>query len=257
MRVLLLQYDIAWQSPAKNFATIEGLLRDAGQPFDLCVLPEMFSTGFTMTPAACPTDVGERSRERLLAWSQAYGAGFCGSTVYAVEGGYANRMLFAAEGAVLGHYDKRHLFRMAGEADAYVPGGPDSTVVTFGGWRFLLQVCYDLRFPVASSNAGDAYDAAIYVANWPSPRRLHWSTLLRARAIENQAYVIGVNRVGKDGNDYAYAGDTAAYDPLGAPVTGSHEAPGAYAATLDLEHLRATRERLPFLRDADRFALLP
>lgn len=255
MRVLLIQYDIAWQSPGDNFAAVEALLAARTEPFDLCVLPEMFSTGFTMTPGACPPQVGTDSRDRLLAWSEDYDAAFCASTAYAVDGGFANRMFFVADGAVLRHYDKRHLFGMAGEADAYVAGAPGPVVVAYRGWRILLQVCYDLRFPVTSSNVGAAYDLAVYVANWPSPRRLHWSTLLRARAIENQAYVLGVNRVGRDANDLTYAGDSVAHGPLGEELGGPYATAGAYAVTLDPQHLRDTRARLPFLRDADRFEL--
>ena len=255
MRALLLQYDIAWQSPGANFVTIEGLLRDAGQAFDVCVLPEMFSTGFTMTPGECPAGTGADGLGKLKEWSRTYDAAFCGSTVFPVDGGYANRFFFVAEGEALAYYDKRHLFRMAGETEAYVAGGPTPVVVSWRGARFLLQVCYDLRFPVTSSNVGAGYDVALYVANWPSTRRGHWLGLLRARAIENQAVVLGVNRVGTDANGLDYAGDTVAYDALGQPLLEALDRPGAHAADLGIEALRAIRERLPFLRDADHFTV--
>ena len=255
MRALLVQTDVRWHAPRDNFAAVEGLLRAAGQPFDICVLPEMFSTGFTMDPSACPPDTGQRSLGRLRDWSRAYGACFCASTIYPLEGGFANRMFAVADGEVLGYYDKRHLFRMAGEADAYRPGGPAPVVVTYRGVRLLLQVCYDLRFPVTSSNVGVAYDAAIYVASWPSARRAHWTALLRARAIENQCYVLGVNRVGTDGNGLRYAGESVAFGPLGETVAALGEREGAEAVTLDPGGLADVRERLPFLRDADSFTV--
>ena len=254
MRALLVQPDLHWHAPGDNFAAIERLLRDAGQPLDLCILPEMFSTGFTMAPGDCPPDTGERSLTQLRTWSLAYGA-VCASTIYPVEGGWANRMFFVADGEVLGHYDKRHLFGLAGETEVYRAGPPAPVIVTYRGVRFLLQVCYDLRFPVTSSNAGGAYDVALYVASWPSARRAHWTALLRARAIENQAYVLGVNRVGHDGNDLDYAGDSVAFGPLGETLADLGNAAGAEVVTLDAEHLRSTRARLPFLRDADAFTL--
>ena len=255
MRVLLVQTELHWQDPEANFAHFESLLRDAGQAFDLCVLPEMFSTGFTMEPKACPPGTGERSREKLCEWSLTFGAAFCGSTLYPVAGGFANRLFFAADGGVVGHYDKRHLFAMAGEDRVYRAGGVEPVVIERRGWRLLLQVCYDLRFPVTSSNAGDRYDAAVYVASWPSPRRAHWTALLRARAIENQAVVIGVNRIGSDPNGHAYAGDSAAFDGLGEALVALGDRGGARAVELDLDRLRETRRRLPFLRDAESFVL--
>ena len=255
MRLLLVQTDIAWQSPGENFPAIEGLLRDAEQPFDVCILPEMFSTGFTMAPAACPRDTGQRSVDQLKTWSRTYDAAFCASTVYPVAGGFANRMFLVAAGEVLGHYDKRHLFRPAGESEAYVAGEGLPPVVAYRGCRFLLQVCYDLRFPVAANNVGDRYDVALYVASWPSARGAHWTALLRARAIENQAYVAGVNRVGADGNGFVYSGDTAAFGPLGDALAEGGAASGTTGVTLDLDGLRDVRQRLPFLRDADRFTL--
>ncbi len=255
MRVLLVQYDIVWQDPAANFALIETSLDAVGGGFDVCVLPEMFSTGFTMTPDALSPEVGGESLAKLVDWSRRYGAGFCASTVFATDGGYANRMFFVAEGAALGFYDKRHLFRPAGEADVYEAGPSTPVVVEYRGWRWLLQVCYDLRFPVMAHNVGTAYDVALYVANWPRPRRLHWRTLLQARAIENQCYTIGVNRVGVDANDNAYVGDSLAVSAAGEILSDLGDGASATLVTLDLESLTALRTRLPFLRDTDVFTL--
>ncbi len=255
MRVLLVQYDIVWHDAAANFARIETSLGSAGGGFDLCILPEMFSTGFTMHPGEVDADVGEQSYAKMREWSERYDAGFCGSTVFRTDTGYANRMIFVADGESLGHYDKRHLFRPAGEADVYEPGAATPVVVEFRGWRWLLQVCYDLRFPVMAHNAESGYDAAIYIASWPEARRLHWRTLLQARAIENQAYVIGVNRVGTDGNGLRYVGDSLVVDGSGAIACDLAAAAATEVVVLDLEGLRDLRRRLPFLRDTDSFQL--
>ncbi len=255
MRVALLQYDIVWQDPDANFALIEASLDAVEGGFDVCVLPEMFSTGFTMSPGAVSADIGERSLGKLREWSVRYKAGFCGSTVYTTKTGFANRMLFVADREVLGSYDKRHLFRPAGEADVYECGGPDPVIVEYAGWRWLLQVCYDLRFPVMAHNVGTRYDIALYVANWPEPRRLHWRTLLQARAIENQAYVLGLNRVGVDGNGLTYVGDSLAVDGSGALLADLGSSTGASIVDIDLSRLRELRARLPYLRDTDAYRL--
>ena len=257
MRLLFLQYDVVWEDPDANFSKIEAFLDAVEEGFDLCVLPEMFSTGFTMSPRRLPADTGDRSLEMLEGWSTRYAAAFCGSTVYPLpeSGGYVNRMWMVQPGGRAYYYDKRHLFRPAGEAQHYAPGAKDPIIVQVGAWRILLQVCYDLRFPVMSHNVDTRYDLAIYVASWPVARRHHWSALLRARAIENQCYVLGVNRLGRDGNGLDYAGDSVLVDADGEVLVDPRDAAGAFGATLDLGGLGAYRRKLPFLRDTDRFEL--
>ena len=259
--VILVQADLHWHDPEANFDHLDALLGRVAASADLVVLPEMFPAGFTMTPGAVGRDVGERACAYLSARARASGATFCGSTPHylpAVDA-YVNRMLLVRPDGEVRHYDKRHRFTMAGEHLAYAPGSPRPVIVEVAGWRLLLQVCYDLRFPVYSRNrpGSEAYDAAVYVANWPSPRRAHWTALLRARAIENQAYALGVNRVGTDGAGLRYAGDSAVFDPLGDAVSVLGHEPAAAAAALSRSRLAEVREGLPFLRDADPFELLP
>ena len=261
LRVVLVQADLAWHDPEANFDRLAAALAGEAVRADLVVLPEMFPTGFTMTPGEVGPDVGERARSYLAESARATGATFCGSTPHYLPdaGAYVNRMLLVRPGGEAQHYDKRHRFTMAGEHLAYAPGSPSPVVVEVAGWRLLLQVCYDLRFPVYSRNrpGPEAYDAAVYVANWPSPRRAHWTALLRARAIENQAYVLGVNRVGVDGQGLHYAGDSAVFDPHGDVLVDLGAEGAAVAATLSRTRLAAVREGLPFLRDADPFELVP
>ena len=263
----LVQADLAWEDPEANFDHFEGLLAarddaraaEGGPVADLVVLPEMFATGFTMRPARLAPDVGQRAEAWLARQAAARGAWMCASTPYRRpgDGAWANRMLLVSPRGRAVYYDKRHRFAMAGEREAYAPGSERPVVAEVRGWRVLLQVCYDLRFPVFSRNVGgDAYDAAVYVANWPTPRREHWRALLRARAIENQAYVVGVNRVGTDGAGLGYSGDSLAVGPDGAldlDLAGANDR--VATARWDASYLRAYRNKLPFGRDGDSFVL--
>lgn len=260
LEVALAQAPLAWQAPGDNFAALRRLVGERASGADLVVLPEMFPTGFTMTPGDLPESTGPRAREFLSAEATRTGAYYLGSTPYHLpeRGGYVNRMLLVGPDGSVAHYDKRHRFAMAGERDAYLPGDAHPVVVDVHGWRILLQVCYDLRFPVFSRNRASgagAYDVAVYVANWPSPRRAHWKALLRARAIENQAYVFGVNRVGSDGNGLDYAGDTRAYGPAGDLDLDLGAATEVGRVSLTRRRLLDVRQQLPFLADADGFAL--
>ncbi len=259
LRVRLLQLDLVWENVPANLGLVEAALPEPGTT-DLVVLPEMYTTGFTMNTRAFASssyDAGEVGTRYLKAASAKTGAAFCGSSPTALPGGAAaNRMVFVDDsGAVRAHYDKRHLFAMSGEHDAYTPGGIEPRVVSYRGWKLLLQVCYDLRFPVFSRNT-DGYHVALYVASWPSPRREHWLALLRARAIENQCYVLGVNRVGTDGNGLHYAGDTVAFGPLGEELGRLGGAPGVLDVELHRGEVGEVRTRLPFWREADAYRIL-
>jgi predicted amidohydrolase len=183
----------------------------------------------------------------------ALGCVIAGSLIVRDAGRCYNRFVWARPDGSLAHYDKRHLFRLAGEQEHYAPGA-GRLVVDLKGWRVCPLVCYDLRFPVWSRNRGD-YDLLLYVANWPQRRALAWSALLRARAIENQSYVVGVNRIGKDGNGTSYAGDSVALDFLGQPLSSEGGGDRVETAVLDLESLRAYRDSFPVHLDADRFEL--
>lgn len=268
LRIAALQTDLVWEDPDANIARIEHHLGLLEQAVDLIVLPEMWATGFTMDPSthgcALANDWMEDEASwpapltAMRRWARAHDAAVVGSLSCRLgkQGGAVNRCFFVPPAGAVTHYDKRHLFSFAGEPDAYVPG-VERTVVHWRGWNLLLQVCYDLRFPVFSRNQSNArYDAAIYVANWPEVRVEAWSALLRARAIENQCYVVGVNRVGADGNGIAHSGASAVVDPYGhALADAPPQSEGWLYAHGDLQELERYRSKFPVLRDADGFQL--
>ncbi|REC96172.1 amidohydrolase [Kushneria indalinina] len=255
LRTTLVQADLRWEDIGTNCQLLDEWLQDVTTS-DLIVLPEMFSTGFSMAPdrMAEPMD-----QSKAVAWmqqaAQSHHAVVTGSVAVAEGGQYFNRMIWARPDGTMVTYDKRHLFRMADEHEHYAMGN-ERTVVELNGFKILLTVCYDLRFPVWLRNVDCEYDIMICVANWPSPRRMQWRTLLQARAIENLCYVIGVNRVGNDGNDLHYSGDSLLIDYRGDALI--DEAPDrAFVRTgvIGKESLEDFREQYPTHRDADRFTL--
>ena len=255
LRVTLVQSDLRWEDPEANCAHFSRRLDGLQGSTDLVVLPEMFTTGFSMRSA----ELAENMDGPTLAWmrKQAVGldAALYGSVIIEEHGTYFNRGLFVKPEGEVTVYDKRHLFRFANETDHFSPG-KDRVVAEWRGWRILLQICFDLRFPVFSRNRND-YDLALYVANWPEARRSPWSRLLPARAIENQCYVAGLNRVGTDGKGITYTGDSVLVDPKGevaAWVTPGEE--GLTTHTLDRQALEDFREKFPVAREADDFELL-
>lgn len=256
MKVLGLQIDLAWQDPAANISRIDALIDSitASAP-DLVVLPEMWTTGFTMAPEAVDPSGYEAGLEAMKRWSKRTNAAWFGSLVARDSQGFRNRGVFVKPTGEVTFYDKRHLFTFAGEQDHYVPGG-ERVIVEWRGWRILLQICYDLRFPVFSRNIGD-WDLALYVANWPAVRSNAWSALLSARAIENCAWVCGVNRTGTDGNDQAYDGQSAISGPKGEQILATHIQPGVdhVLADLSMDDLKAYRQKFPALEDRDDFKL--
>ena len=253
LRVTLVQAELAWQDPAANRHRLAAHFRGLVGHTDLVVLPEMFSTGFSMAAAELAEDMDGPTIDWMREEAAALGCVIAGSLIVRDGGSCYNRLVWARPDGSLEHYDKRHLFRLAGEQEHYAAGSR-RLVVVLKGWRVCPMVCYDLRFPVWSRSRGD-YDLLLYVANWPQRRALAWSTLLRARAIENQSYVVGVNRIGKDGNGTAYAGDSVALDFLGQPLSSEGGGDRVETAVLDLESLRAYRESFPVHLDADRFEL--
>jgi predicted amidohydrolase len=255
LRVTLVQSELAWQDPAANRHRLAVHFRGLVGHTDLVVLPEMFSTGFSMAAAELAEDMDGPTIDWMREEAAALGCVIAGSLIVRDGGRCYNRLVWARPDGSLEHYDKRHLFRLAGEQEHYAAGSR-RLVVALKGWRVCPMVCYDLRFPVWSRSRGD-YDLLLYVANWPQRRALAWSTLLRARAIENQAYVVGVNRIGKDGNGTTYAGDSVALDFLGQPLSSEGGGDRVETAVLDLESLRAYRASFPAHLDADRFELAP
>jgi predicted amidohydrolase len=253
LNVMLLQADLAWEAPAVNRQRLEALMPRAGSGIDLVVLPEMFATGFTMNAAPLAESMDGPSVRWLRRQAETSGAHVAGSLVIAESGRYFNRLLWATPDAGLYAYDKRHLFRMAGEHRVYSAGRQRLTV-SCGGWSIRPFVCYDLRFPVWCRNReAQRYDVALFVANWPAARADHWRALLRARAIENQCFVLGVNRVGSDGAGRTYRGDTLAVDPRGEVIVHAAHQACRTEARLSAELLRSWRAEFPAWADADRF----
>lgn len=252
LKITLLQETLSWMDGEANLRHFDEQLAGlTGR--DLIILPEMFTTGFAMEAAQ-----SSLPQARVVEWLHYHArrsdALVGGSAAIQTENGAVNRFLLVEPGGTLHQYDKRHLFRMADEHHHYQPGEARQ-VVAWRGWRILPQICYDLRFPVFSRNRND-YDLALYVANWPAPRALHWQALLLARAIENQAYVAGCNRVGSDGNQHHYSGDSQIISPQGEILSAAEPHQRARLdATLSLEALHAYRERFPAWQDADRFSL--
>ena len=257
LRVTLVQTALHWHDAAANRRMFDALLKPLAGTTDLIVLPEMFSTGFTMAPEAVAEVADGPTVDWLRATARELSAVVTGSIATRDGNRFYNRLTWMRPDGTSFEYDKRHLFRMAREHEHYT-AGTQRIVVELGQWRICPLVCYDLRFPVWSRNESGgrgAYDVLLYVANWPERRRYAWQTLLRARAIENLCYCIGVNRVGPDGNGVAHSGDSMAVDFLGAPLFA--DATDAFVRTVTLERvpLEEHRARFPAHLDADGFEL--
>lgn len=249
INIVALNYDIKWSDKQFNFGQIETQLRSISA--DLFLLPEMFSTGFSMN---CE-EIADR-KDETLSWMKKFAAesntAVCGSAAVFENDNFYNRFYFVEPGGTCHQYDKRHLFSFAGEEKVYT-SGKERVIVTFKGWRILLQVCYDLRFPVFSRNKGD-YDAILYVANWPESRIDAWNTLLKARAIENQAYVFGVNRIGNDGNKLHYPASTYCFFADGSLSSGQEN--NIVSAEFKADKLETFRRKFQFLKDGDDFEIV-
>jgi omega-amidase len=250
LRVTLVQYDILANNPAQNLDNLSLLLQSIDAT-DVIVLPEVFTTGFCKSARDYAEAPGGRAYQWLAAEAKKHNAVVTGSLVVLENGDYYNRLIWMQPDGQYTEYNKRHLFRMAGEHLRY-RDGKERVVVSWRGWRVLLQVCYDLRFPIWSRNRND-YDLAIYVANWPAARALHWKSLLPARAIENLAYVVGVNRIGTDEHLQYYSGDSVLIGPDGKVHSQPDAAAGCFTQTISLSSLQAYREAFPAWMDADGF----
>lgn len=253
MKILLCQSDLVWESRPENFQSIEAQIDSETRKVDLIVLPEMFPTGFCTEPEG----VAEPHDGPSLQWMRSIAlrrdAAVVGSVATCEGENYYNRLYFVYPDGHFLKYDKRHLFTYGGEHHHYTHGS-ERVIAEYKGWRFLLQVCYDLRFPVYARNRND-YDAAIYIASWPSVRLYAWNTLLRARAIENLSYVIGVNRVGVDPK-CSYSGGTLVADYMGVIMgEASPDKVSTLYMELDMDKLNQFREKFPALNDRDDFEL--
>ena len=251
LHIAAIQAHLAWENPAENRNYFDRKISELDHKVDLIVLPEMFATGFSMSPQ------GRADKGEMLGWMKTKaletGAALAGSLMIEEDGNYYNRFYFVTPEGNVTSYDKRHTFTLAGEDKVY-NRGKEKVIVNYKGWKLLLQICYDLRFPAFARNLED-YDALIYVANWPKKRIFAWDTLLKARAIENMSYCIGVNRVGLDGNGYEYNGYSGVYDSLGATLAFAEAKEQTIYATLSKEHLEETRNQLNFLADRDHFRI--
>lgn len=253
LQCLLVQSELFWADPDANRRQLESIVRTQGAGCDLVVFPETFTSGFLGDEEAEPETMQGETVNWMLALARELNCVICGSAAIATSRGNANRFLWAQPDGELAYYDKRHLFSYGGEDQRYV-AGRKRKVLSYRGWRICPQVCYDLRFPVWCRNRDD-YDLLLFVANWPEPRTAAWTALMRARAIENQCYVVGVNRCGTDPHGLEYLGRSAVYDPLGETVVDLGTAECSTVCTLALEHVETVRSKLPFQQDADRFSI--
>ena len=254
LKIALIQADLIWQQAVKNRTKFQKVIAQLPADTDLIVLPEMFSTGFGMQPQK----IAETMQGETVKWLQKTAiekqAAITGSVVIVENNNYYNRLLFVYPSGEIQFYNKRHLFTLAGEHKAYT-AGEERLVVSYKDWNICPLVCYDLRFPVFSRNTNN-YDLLLYVANWPKPRITAWDTLLKARAIENICYTVGVNRVGTDANNLTYNGHSAVYDCLGEKIASSKEGvEEVVCITLSKNHVATTRKTLNFLNDKDAFTL--
>lgn len=253
MNVALVQTELSWENPTANRNHFSQKIDSISSAVDLIVLPEMFSTGFTMNP----NPVAETMQGETVSWmkrtASEYDSAICGSVVITENGHYYNRLLFVKPNGEIQQYDKRHLFTFSGENNIYT-SGKSKLIVEYKGWKICPLVCYDLRFPVFSRNAED-YDLLIYVANWPELRINAWDALLKARAIENMSYVIGVNRVGKDNNGHNYVGHSQVIDYLGKSLVDPSESEGVFICNLDRNAMLEARKKFNFLADRDDFTV--
>lgn len=253
MKIALIQSSLFWENPKANRNHFEVKINALTEKVDLIVLPEMFSTGFTMNPEA----VFETMQGETIQWMQslakAKNTAITGSLVIKENGNFYNRLVFIYPSGEIQFFDKRHLFTLAGEDKVYT-FGKEKLIVEYQGWKICPLICYDLRFPAFARNT-ENYDILIYVANWPKSRIQAWDILLKARSVENLCYTIGLNRVGFDDNNFEYNGHSQAVDFLGNSLLEPQETEGVFIVKLNKEKLVETRNKFGFLNDRDAFEL--
>jgi predicted amidohydrolase len=254
MKIVLIQSPLVWENAQANRIYFAEKITSIESNVDLIVLPEMFTTGFTMNPQ----NVAETMDGETVSWmkdtAEKTTSAICGSVVIIENNHYRNRFLFVFPSGEIQFYDKRHLFMLTGEDKAYA-SGEKKVIIEYKAWKICPQVCYDLRFPVFSRNV-EGYDLLIYSANWPEARINAWDILLKARAIENMSYVIGVNRIGEDNNDYNYPGHSQVLDCFGNYIVPPSENEGVFIAGLDKNTMFEARKKFGFLNDRDAFTVI-
>lgn len=252
INVTLIQSDIIWEDKILNLKKYQEKI-DKIKSTDLIVLPEMFTTGFSMNPKGISENMNGETIQWMKDNASKMNSAICGSIIIEEEGNYFNRFIWVNPDSSIHYYDKRHLFSFAGENENYTPGN-NKLIIEYKGWKICPLICYDLRFPVWSRNT-EGYDLLIYVANWPDKRKSAWKSLLTSRAIENQCYTIGVNRVGKDPKNY-YSGDSSLINALGETLYTNSHIEDTYTTSISKYELDKVRNQLPFLNDKDNFKII-
>jgi omega-amidase len=262
----IIQTQLHWEDKAANLQMLEEKINSIPHPAQIIVLPEMFSTGFSMKPALLAEEMSGPTVEWMKRIAAQKKVILTGSIIIKEEEKYYNRLVWMLPNGQYATYDKRHLFAFAGE-DAQYHAGTKRLIASVNGWKINLQVCYDLRFPIWARQTPSQpppkeeefvaeYDVLVYVANWPERRKHAWRSLLLARAIENQCYVIGVNRVGNDGNEIYHSGNSMIIDPMGEILYEKEHEEDMFTITFSNETLQNIRQKLPFLKDGDNFMIL-
>jgi len=252
LKVTVFQGYLFWENIDKNLQNITARLSAIRQKTNLVILPEMFSTGFSMNAEKLAEPMDGKTMEWMHDTAKQYECVITGSIIIKENKKYYNRLVWMRPDGSHEYYDKRHLFALGQEHETYTPGNR-RLIVELNGWNICPMICYDLRFPVWLRNAKSEYDLLLIIANWPERRIAHWRTLIAARAIENQAYVIGVNRVGHDGNEVYHSGDSTCIDPNGNVVYCKRDEEDLYTLSIIADEVKKTRLALPFLKDADEF----
>lgn len=252
LKITIIQSDLAWEDKMRNMGIFSQLI-NAGESADVILLPEMFTTGFSMHAEKLAEKMNGPSVEWMFHTAQKKNSVIAGSLIIEEEGKYYNRFIWMRPDGNYDTYDKRHLFSLGDEHNHYTPGNK-KIIVELNGWRICPLICYDLRYPVWARNRND-YDLLLYAANWPEKRIYAWKHLLIARAIENQAYVAGVNRIGTDGNNIYHSGNSLVLSAMGEILWESSNERAVFTTTLSMQSLLDIRKRLPFMQDADEFEL--
>lgn len=255
LKIALIQTTLEWEKPESNRKHFQEKIESIQEKVDLIILPEMFTTGFTMNAAPLAESMNGKTVFWMKQMAQLKNAAITGSIIIEENHNYYNRLLFITSEGEIQTYDKRHLFTLANEQDTYTAGS-EKLIIKYKGWRLCPMICYDLRFPVWARNVED-YDLLLFVANWPQARIKAWDVLLQARAIENMAYCVGVNRIGADGKGFEYVGHSSVYDGLGNSLINEDlENDTNFLVTLSKTHLWEIRRKLRFLEDKDFFKLI-
>ncbi|OOQ61619.1 amidohydrolase [Mucilaginibacter pedocola] len=254
LKVTVFQGYLFWENIDKNLQNISLKLSNIREKTNLIILPEMFNTGFSMNAETLAEEMGGKTMQWMHDTAQKYECVVTGSLIIKEDGKYYNRLVWMRPDGTHEYYDKRHLFALGKEHNTYT-AGTDKLIVELNGWKICPMICYDLRFPVWLRNVDEAYDVLLIVANWPERRALHWRTLIPARAVENQSYVIAVNRVGHDGNEVYHSGDSTCISPNGDVVYYKRDEEDLYTFSIIYDEVKKIRRALPFLKDADRFTL--